>query len=83
MSTRTDSLRAELADLESRIKTAENAHQQARSTFSRFEGPVTHPMWTTLRDDVDRTLTHVRVLKALWHRTQAALLEQQNADHEA
>lgn len=82
MSQRTQALQAALKDLEERIKVADNAHQAAKSTFSRFEGPASHPMWETLRRDVDRTLTHVRVLRAHWHRTQADLLEQLNSDKE-
>ena len=82
MSHRTDRLRAELADLDSRIATAEAEHQAAKSTFGRFEGAASHPMWQKLRDEVDSTLTRCRVLEAVWHRTKADLLEALNADKE-
>lgn len=82
MSTRTDKLRAELADLDARIKTAEEAHQKAKAVFGRFEGSAATPLWERLRNDVDSTLTHVRVLEAVWHRTKANLLDQLNVDKE-
>lgn len=82
MSQRTQALKDALQDLEERMKLAVNAHEAAKSVFARFEGPVGHPMYATLRDDVDRTLTHSRVLQALWHRTKADLLDQQTKDHE-
>ncbi|WYW04446.1 hypothetical protein Mudajogi_00001 [Pseudomonas phage vB_PpuP-Mudajogi] len=82
MSLRTKALQDELDELNQRIKLAVNAHESAKSTFGRFEGPASHPMWEKLRDEVDTTLTHQRILQALWHRTKAALLEQQNADKE-
>jgi hypothetical protein len=82
MSQRTQALQAALEDLSQRIKLAVNAHEAAKSTFSRFEGPASHPMWQTLRDEVDSTLTHQRVLQAHWHRTKADLLEALNADKE-
>ncbi|WYW04348.1 hypothetical protein Kurepalu2_00001 [Pseudomonas phage vB_PpuP-Kurepalu-2] len=82
MSLRTKALQDELDELEARIKLACNAHESAKSTFGRFEGPCSHPMWEKLRDEVDTTLTHKRILQALWHRTKAALLDQQNADKE-
>lgn len=82
MSIRTDKLRTELLELEERMKKADNANQAARSTFARFEGASGSALWFKLRDEVDHTLTHTRVLEALWHRTKAALLEQQNADKE-
>jgi hypothetical protein len=82
MSQRTKALEAALEDLEQRIKLAVNAHEAAKSTFSRFEGPYSHPMWQKLRDEVDSTLTHSRVLQAHWHRTKADLLDQLNIDKE-
>lgn len=82
MSARTDRLRTELADLDTRIAKAEEEHQTAKSTFGRFEGAASHPMWQKLRDEVDSTLTRCRVLEAVWHRTKADLLEQLNADKE-
>ena len=82
MSLRTKALQAELDELEERIKLAVNAHEQANSTFGRFEGSCGSPLWERLRNEVDHTLTHQRILQALWHRTKAALLEQQNADKE-
>lgn len=82
MSHRTDRLRTELADLDSRIATAEADHQAAKATFGRFEGAASHPMWQKLRDEVDATLTRCRVLEAVWHRTKADLLEALNADKE-
>ncbi|QJD54646.1 hypothetical protein PssvBMR2_gp03 [Pseudomonas phage MR2] len=83
MSQRTKALQDALDDLEARIKLACNAHEAAKSTFGRFEGPASHPMWEKLRNDVDSTLTHKRVLQAVWHRTKADLLGQQIIDHEA
>lgn len=80
MSQRTETLRAELSDLDERLKLAYNLHQQAKSTFGRFEGAAGSPLWHKLRGEVDSTLTHSKVLEACWHRTKAALLEQQNAD---
>lgn len=82
MSTRTDRLCTELADLDARIVQAEADHQAAKATFGRFEGSAAHPMWERLRKEVDSTLTHCRVLEAVWHRTKADLLEQLNADKE-
>lgn len=82
MSKRTDDLKDELHQLEQRIKVAINDHEAAKSAFGRLEVPPTHPMWAMFRDNIDRTLTHQRVLQAFWHRTKAALLEQQNKDHE-
>ena len=82
MSQRTKALQVALEDLEARIKLAVNAHEAAKSTFGRFEGPNSHPMWEKLRKEVDTTLTHQRVLQAHWHRTKADLLEQLNADKE-
>lgn len=82
MSARTDRLRTELADLDTRIAKAEEEHQTAKSTFGRFEGAASHPMWQKLRDEVDSTLVRCRVLEAVWHRTKADLLEQLNADKE-
>ncbi|UMO76075.1 hypothetical protein PF_00001 [Pseudomonas phage P413] len=82
MSQRTQALQAELDDLYVRIQHAEGAHRDAKNRFARFEGPASHFMWEKLRTDVDTTLTHERVLKALWHRTQADLLEQLNASKE-
>lgn len=82
MSTRTDRLRKELADLDARIEKAEADHQAAKTTFGRFEGSASHPMWHKLRTEVDSTLTHCRVLEAVWHRTKADLLEALNADKE-
>ncbi|AUV61709.1 hypothetical protein HOS76_gp15 [Pseudomonas phage Henninger] len=82
MSLRTKALQVECDELQERIKLACNAHETAKSTFGRFEGPASHPMWERLRDDVDNTLTHKRILQALWHRTEAARLEQLNADKE-
>lgn len=82
MSARTDRLRKELDDLDTRIAKAEEEHQTAKSTFGRFEGAASHPMWQKLRDEVDSTLTRCRVLEAVWHRTKADLLEQLNADKE-
>lgn len=82
MSKRTDELRAELLKLEGRMKLADNAHQQARSTFARFEGSSGSPLWFKLRDEVDYSLTHCRVLEAIWHRVKADLLDRQNLDKE-
>lgn len=82
MSHKTDRLRLELADLDQRIKQAEEEHQAAKSTFGRFEGSAAHPMWEKLRNEVDATLTRCRVLEAVWHRTKADLLEALNADKE-
>lgn len=82
MSARTDRLRKELADLDTRINNAEVLHNLAKSTFSRFEGAASHPMWQKLRDEVDASLTRCRVLEAVWHRTKADLLEALNADKE-
>lgn len=77
MSLRTEKLRDELADLDERLRLAYNLHQQAKSTFGRFEGPAGSPLWHKLRAEVDSTLTHSKVLEACWHRTKAALLDQQ------
>lgn len=82
MSVRTEKLKQELHEIERRIKIAHNEHTSAKAAFARLEVPVTHPMWQVFRDRVDSTLTHQRVLQALWHRTKAQLLEQQNTDHE-
>lgn len=82
MSARTDRLRTELADLDTRIAKAEEEHQTAKSTFGRFEGSAAHPMWEKLRNEVDSTLTRCRVLEAVWHRTKADLLDALNADKE-
>jgi hypothetical protein len=82
MSTRKKAMQAECDELQERIKLACNAHESAKSTFGRFEGPASHPMWEKLRNDVDSTLTHKRILQALWHRTEDARLEQLNADKE-
>ena len=82
MSTTTDRLKDQLHELEQRIKVAINDHEAAKSAFGRLEVPPTHPMWGVFRDRIDTTLTHQRVLQAVWHRTKAALLEQQNKDHE-
>ncbi len=82
MSTRTDRIRTELADLDARIVKAEAEHQAAKAIFGRFEGSAAHPMWEKLRNEVDSTLTRCRVLEAVWHRTKADLLEQLNADKE-
>ncbi|WYW04254.1 hypothetical protein Kompost2_00004 [Pseudomonas phage vB_PpuP-Kompost-2] len=82
MSTRTDRLRNELADLDERIKLAEADHQAAKATFGRFEGSAATPLWEKLRNEVDGTLTRCRVLEAVWHRTKADLLEQLNTDKE-
>lgn len=82
MSIKTDRLRSHLADLDKRIQQAEADHQAAKTTFGRFEGAASHPMWQKLRDEVDNTLTRCRVLEAVWHRTKADLLEQLNADKE-
>jgi hypothetical protein len=80
MSKRLDDLKAALDDLDHRIKLAENAHQAAKSTFSRYEGSASSPMWEKLRQEVDDTLTHSRVLQAHWHRTKADLLERLNIE---
>lgn len=82
MSQRTKSLQVECDELQERIKLACNAHEAAKSTFGRFEGPASHPMWEKLRNEVDTTLTHKRILQALWHRTEAARLLQLNTDKE-
>lgn len=82
MSIRTDKLRQELADLDARIVLAEAAHKAAKETFGRFEGSAATPLWEKLRNEVDSTLTHCRVLEAVWHRTKANLLEALNADKE-
>ena len=82
MSARTDRLRKELADLDTRIATAEDEHRAAKALFGRFEGSAAHPMWEKLRNEVDSTLTRCRVLEAVWHRTKADLLEALNADKE-
>jgi len=82
MSARTDRLRNELADLDKRIEAAEASHSAAKSTFGRFEGSASNPMWMKLRNEVDSTLAHCRVLEAVWHRTKADLLEALNADKE-
>lgn len=82
MSKRTDTLREELTELDRRIVIAEEAHKAAKTTFGRFEGSAATPLWQKLRNEVDTTLTHCRVLEALWHRTKAALLDQLNADKE-
>lgn len=74
-------LRKELEDLEGRLKEATEAHNKARDTFSRFEGTAGTPLWCKLRDEVDTTLTHRRVLKAVWHRISADILEQLNKEH--
>lgn len=49
--------------IEERYKEAVNAHQQARYRFAHYEGKVTDPQHRKLADEVDRTLTHVRVLE--------------------
>lgn len=82
MSIKTDRLKDQLHDLEQRIKVAMNDHEAAKSAFGRLEVPVTHPMYDHFRNKIDTTLTHLRVLQAVWHRTKANLLEQQNEDHE-
>ncbi|QNJ57433.1 hypothetical protein [Pseudomonas phage Waldo5] len=82
MSATTDRLKDELHELEQRIKIAINDHEAAKAAFGRLEVPPTHHMWGIFRDNIDRTLTHQRVLQACWHRTKAKLLEQQNKDHE-
>ncbi|WGH28261.1 hypothetical protein 10P302A_gene0001 [Pseudomonas phage 10P302A] len=82
MSVRTKQLQAELDDLDERIKLAINAHEAAKSAFGRLEVSPAHFMWGKLRDEIDRTLIHQRVLQAHWHRTKAALLEALNADKE-
>lgn len=68
-------LRKELEEIEQRLKEASESHNKARDTFSRFEGTAGTPLWCKLRDEVDTTLTHRRVLKAVWHRISADLLE--------
>lgn len=82
MSARARYLNGALAELDERIKLAEEAYTKARDTFSRFEGSPAHPMWAKLRSEVDTTLTHMRVLQAVWHRTKADLLDQLNIDKE-
>lgn len=80
MSKRLQDLRDELADIESRLKDATAAHNKAKDTFGRFEGTAGTPLWCKLRDEVDHTLTHRRVLKAVWHRLSADVLEQLNKE---
>lgn len=78
---RVQELKEELHDIEQRLKEATEAHNKARDTFSRFEGTAGTPLWCKLRDEVDHTLTHRRVLKAVWHRISADVLEQLNKEH--
>jgi multidrug resistance efflux pump len=80
MSKRLDDLQEQLHDLDKRIELAEAAYEKARKTFSRYEGPASHPMWAKLRQEVDDTHTHCRVLQALWHRTKADLLDRLNIE---
>ncbi|MGV8919530.1 MAG: hypothetical protein ACOH2R_17315 [Pseudomonas sp.] len=82
MSQLTDALRKSLAELEERMKMADNAHQAARSTFAHFEGSSGSALWFKLRQEVDNTLTHARVLEAHWHRIKADLLDRQAKDKE-
>jgi hypothetical protein len=81
MSERMKQLEKQLADLDQRIKEASNDHQAAKSVFGRYEGPAGSPVWNMVRNEVDRTLTHLRVLQAVWHRIKADILEQQNREH--
>jgi hypothetical protein len=81
MSTELDRLKAELVEVEQRLKEATEAHNKARDTFSRFEGTAGTPLWCKLRDEVDHTLTHRRVFKVIWHRISADILEQLNKEH--
>lgn len=77
---RVKDLQDELHDIEQRLKDATEAHNKAKDTFSRFEGTAGTPLWCKLRDEVDHTLTQRRVLKAVWHRISADLLEALNAE---
>lgn len=81
-SLKTQQMRAVCVELNERCLNASEAHEKAKSVFARFEGPVTHPMWSTLRDEVDTTLTHMRIMQACWHRAKADLLDQLNIDKE-
>jgi hypothetical protein len=65
----------DLRELEARLKIAEEAHAKAKDTFSRFEGSPQHTMWETLRDEVDHTLTHEKILRVMWHRINIEILE--------
>lgn len=82
MSIKAAELQMQIIELEKRLIMADEAHQIAKGVLSRFEGSCGTPLWERLRNEVDSTLTHWRVLKAVWHRLQADLLEQQTKDGE-
>lgn len=82
MSIKVNKLKDEVQDLEMRLKSAEEAHDKARMTFSNFQGVPAMPMWDRLRGEVERTLVHKRVMEAILYRAKAALADQQAMDRE-
>lgn len=80
MSIKVNKLKEEVQDLEKRLKSAQEAHEKAKHTFSNFQGVPAMPMWDRLRGEVERSLVHQRVMEAVLYRAKAALADQQAID---